>query len=152
MQGLFKKQNNPEPVDTSRDEGANRLLCKDRNSRRGKRRWQCCFSERGEEWGRPVRGHRAAAPSDKWLIEAVPARACRSSWRRPSAEQASGGRARTPRALPPLHSVAAVQVSQKSSLGRWQGKWRRGEHTRLGGSCASGLSFARPLELYGTSW
>lgn len=49
--------------------GANRLSREDRNSREGKRRWQGCFSNRGEEWGRPARGHRAATRSGNSLIE-----------------------------------------------------------------------------------
>ena len=46
---VFKKEKNLEPVDTSMDKGANRLSREDRNSSEGKRRWQGCFSNRGEE-------------------------------------------------------------------------------------------------------
>lgn len=51
MQGSFKKEKSGtlEPVDTSMNKGANRRLCKDRNSRESKRRWQGYFSNRGED-------------------------------------------------------------------------------------------------------
>ena len=39
------KKNNLEPVDTSMDKGANRLLHEDRNSRESKK-WQGCFNNR----------------------------------------------------------------------------------------------------------
>lgn len=58
-----------------------------------------------------------------------------------------------PGPLPLMQIVAAVQVSQKSSLGRLQGKQR--QSTRQAGRelCfRTPFPFARPFELYGVSW